>query len=83
MRRAEDHLHLVVTLARGDGRRPSVSNDYAKVGEACNAVERRYRLQVTPGRDRTAAHGPTRADGEKAHRLGHRVRISVGALARL
>lgn len=72
MRHADDHVHLVVTLARQDGRRPSVSNDYAKVGEACNAVERRYGLQVTAGRDRTAAHGLTRAEGEKAHRLGHR-----------
>ncbi len=70
VRHAEDHVHLVATLARQDGR-PAVlaRNDFFRVGEACRAVEQRYGLAVTAGRDRTAAARPTRAEHEKAERL--------------
>jgi hypothetical protein len=42
VRHAEDHVHLVATLARQDGR-PAVlaRNDFYRVGEACRAVEER------------------------------------------
>ena len=45
VRHAEDHVHLVATLARQDGR-PAVlaRNDFFRVGEACRAVEQRYGL---------------------------------------
>ena len=72
VRHAPDHIHLVVTLARQDGAPARTSNDYYRVGEACQAVERRYGLTRTPGRDRTAARRPTRAETEKAHRAGRR-----------
>lgn len=70
VRHAEDHVHLVATLARQDGH-PAVlaRNDFFRVGEACKAVEQRYGLSVTAGRDRTAASRPTRAENEKAQRL--------------
>ncbi|MDP9420893.1 MAG: relaxase/mobilization nuclease domain-containing protein, partial [Actinomycetota bacterium] len=70
VRHAEDHVHLVATLARQDGR-PAVlaRNDFYRVGEACRAVEERYGLAITAGRDRTAAVRPTRAESEKAERL--------------
>lgn len=70
VRHAEDHVHLVVTLARQDGRGVSTFRDFYRVGEACRAVEDRYGLTVTPARDRTAAKRPTRAETEKAHRTG-------------
>ena len=70
VRDAEDHVHLVVTLARQDGRAVSTFRDFYRVGEACRAVEDRYALTVTPARDRTAAKRPTRAETEKAHRAG-------------
>ena len=72
VRHAPDHIHLVVTLARQDGAPARTSNDYYRVGEACQAAERRYGLTPTPGRDRTAARRPTRAETEKAHRAGRR-----------
>jgi hypothetical protein len=71
VRHAEDHVHLVVTLARQDGRRVGLHNDFYRVGEACRAAEERYGLAVTAGRDRTAARRSARAETEKAHRLGH------------
>ena len=71
VRHAEDHVHLVVTLARQDGRRASTSNDYYRVGEACRAVEAQYGLTTTAARDRTVARRPSRGEQEKAHRAGH------------
>ena len=35
IRHADDHIHLVVTLARQDGRPVTPRNDYYRVGEAC------------------------------------------------
>ena len=68
VRHADDHIHLVVTLARQDGQAARPSNDYYRVGEACQAVEKRYDLVRTPDRNRTAAVRPTRAETEKAAR---------------
>jgi hypothetical protein len=68
VRHADDHVHLVVTLARQDGRRVSTSNDFYRVGEACRWAEQRYGLTLTAGRDRTAPKRPTRAEAEKATR---------------
>lgn len=72
VRHADDHVHLVVTLARQDGRRPSLSNDYLKVGQACRWAEDHYGLTTTAPRDRTAAPRPARAETEKARRTGRR-----------
>ncbi|HEV2377806.1 MAG TPA: hypothetical protein VGS19_37295 [Streptosporangiaceae bacterium] len=70
IRHADDHIHIVATLARQDGTRPRVSNDYYRVREACLAMERRFGLRPTAPGDRTAAHRPTRAENEKARRRG-------------
>lgn len=70
VRHGDDHIHLVVTLARQDGRRPRLSKDYHRVGEACRAAEQGYDLRVTAKRDRTAAPRATRAEQEKAQRTG-------------
>ena len=72
VRHADDHIHLVVTLARQDGQRVSLSNDFYKVGEACRVMEQRLGLTRTAGRDRTAAKRPTRGESEKAQRSGRR-----------
>ena len=58
VRHAEDHVYLVVTLARQDGARVKTWNDYYKVGEACRVVEAQYGLTLTAARDRTAAGWP-------------------------
>lgn len=69
VRHADDHVHLVATLARQDGRPATARNDFYRVGEACRTVEQRYGLAITAGRDRTAACRTTRAEAEKAKRL--------------
>jgi hypothetical protein len=68
VRHAADHIHIVAMLARQDGRRPRLWNDFYRVGEACQAAELRFGLQRTAARDRTAARRPTRAESEKARR---------------
>jgi hypothetical protein len=70
VRHAADHIHLVAVLARQDGARPRLWNDYYRIGEACRAAEHRFGLRATAPRDRTAARRPTRAESEKARRRG-------------
>ena len=70
VRQAADHVHIVATLARQDGARPRVWNDFFRVREACRAVEERFGLQATPPGDRTAARRPSRAETEQAARRG-------------
>jgi hypothetical protein len=70
IRHAPDHIHVVAMLARQDGARPQVWNDYFRVGEACRAAEHLFGLRRTAPRDRTAARRPTRAESEKTHRRG-------------
>jgi hypothetical protein len=70
VRHAPDHVHILATLARQDGGRPKVWNDFYRVREACLAVERRFGLQRTAPADRTAARRPTRAETEQARRHG-------------
>lgn len=70
VRHAGDHVHLVVMLARQDGRRPSARNDRCRVRDACRAAERRYGLRSTAPADRTAPRRPTRAETGKSARHG-------------
>ncbi|WP_157545904.1 relaxase/mobilization nuclease domain-containing protein [Microtetraspora fusca] len=68
VRHADDHVHIVATLARQDGTKPKTWNDFYRVREACQAVERRFGLRVTAPGDRTAARRPTRSETEQARR---------------
>jgi len=70
VRHADDHIHIVATLACQDGTRPKVWNDYYKVREACQEAERRCGLRSTAPADRTAARRPARAETEQAARRG-------------
>jgi hypothetical protein len=72
VRHADDHIHIVVTLARQDGAAVRLSNDFYRVGEACRDAEARLGLARTAPRDRTAARRATRAETEKATRAGRR-----------
>jgi hypothetical protein len=47
VRHADDHIHIVATLARADGVRPEVWNDGYRVRDACRAVEERFGLRST------------------------------------
>jgi hypothetical protein len=68
VRHAPDHIHLVATLARQDGHRPKLWNDFFQVRRACQEAERRFGLRATAPADRTAARRPTRAETEQAAR---------------
>ena len=70
VRHAADHIHLVATLARQDGTRPKIWNDFYRVREACQAAEARFGLRATAPADRTAARRPARAETEQAARRG-------------
>jgi hypothetical protein len=70
VRHAADHIHIVATLARQDGRRPRIWGDYCRVREACHDAEGRFGLLSTAPADRTAARRPTRAETEQAARRG-------------
>ncbi|MEU2772099.1 mobilization protein [Streptomyces sp. NPDC007162] len=68
VRHADDHIHIVATLVREDGRRP----DHHRSGQRAQAEARRieadYDLhRVTPG-DGTAPKRPTSAEHHKADR---------------
>ncbi len=59
VRHAEDHVHLVVTLAREDGRAPRTWGDYARLAEVRHEFEDTFGLRSTAGRDdNTAAARP-------------------------
>jgi hypothetical protein len=70
VRHAADHVHIVATLARQDGDKPSTRNDFYRVREACQDAERRLGLRSTAPADRTAARRDTRAETEQAARRG-------------
>jgi hypothetical protein len=70
VRHAPDHIHIVATLARQDGTKPRIWNDFYRVREACQAVEHRCGLRATAPGDRTAGRRPARAENEHARRRG-------------
>ncbi|MET7489729.1 mobilization protein [Streptomyces sp. NPDC005538] len=76
VRHAEDHIHIVATKVRGDLRPPRNWNDYRRAMNELRAVEEDFGLtRVTHGPEAaagtSAAKRPTRAEEEKAKRLGH------------
>ncbi|WP_225848233.1 relaxase/mobilization nuclease domain-containing protein [Streptomyces sp. HPF1205] len=70
VRHAEDHIHIVATIVRGDLRRPRMNYDFKKAQAECRTIERELGLrQLKPG-DGTAAKKPTSAERFKAERAG-------------
>jgi hypothetical protein len=65
-----NHIHIVAVLARQDGRRAALHNDYYRIGEALRAMEAEYGLVAVARSDRTAARRPGRPEAEKAGRKG-------------
>jgi hypothetical protein len=63
-----DHVHIVATLARQDGRAPNVYRDFVRARKACQAIEKRFGLRATAAADATAVPRPTRAEHEQAQR---------------
>ncbi|MFH9739278.1 mobilization protein [Streptomyces roseolus] len=70
VRHADDHIHIIATLVREDGRRPRLHNEARRAQAEARLVEADYGLRrITPG-DGTAAKRPTSAERHKAERRG-------------
>ncbi|MEU3457209.1 relaxase [Micromonospora sp. NPDC006766] len=91
MRHADDHVHIVATLVREDGRTDWLRNDYPRCVKATYNVARRYNLhRRVPPADRTAHRRPHPVEVSKARRTGRartprdelrrRVRTAVAAV---
>jgi hypothetical protein len=65
-----DHVHLVVNLVRGDGRVADTYRDWPRWRAWCLDVETRLGLTPTSPANKTAPVRPTRAETEKAVRMG-------------
>ncbi|MBQ0897317.1 hypothetical protein KBX37_30350 [Micromonospora sp. U56] len=71
MRNADDHVHIVATLVREDGRTNWLRNDYPLCVKATYNVARRYNLhRRVPPADRTAHRRPHPVEVSKARRTG-------------
>ncbi|MEU7802660.1 relaxase [Micromonospora arborensis] len=90
VRHNDDHVHIVATLVREDGRTNWARNDYPKCVKATYNVARRYGLRRhVPPADRTAHRRPHPVEVSKARRQGRagtprdelrrRVRAAVAA----
>ncbi|MCR8945185.1 mobilization protein [Streptomyces sp. OUCMDZ-4982] len=70
VRHADDHIHLLATLARQDGRHPRLRGDIPKMHTAARAFEARWDLEPMSPLDRTARRAPATGEAEKAARRG-------------
>ena len=74
VRHADNHVHVVATLARQDGRRVWPRNDFYRAREASLAVEARYGLTATSPADRTGDRQVSRGEQRRhARQLTQRV----------
>ncbi|MFD3582883.1 relaxase/mobilization nuclease domain-containing protein [Streptomyces sp. NPDC058683] len=70
VRHADDHIHIIATLVREDGRRPDHHRSGRRAQDEARRIEASYDLhRVTPG-DGTAPKRPTSAEQHKADRQG-------------
>ncbi|MGV9318224.1 relaxase/mobilization nuclease domain-containing protein [Streptomyces sp. NPDC003660] len=70
VRHAEDHIHIVATLVRGDLRNPRLNYDFNKAQAECRRIEKEMGLRRLNAGDGTAAKNPTSAERFKAERTG-------------
>ncbi|MGW1374712.1 mobilization protein [Streptomyces sp. NPDC002446] len=70
VRHADDHIHIVATLKREDGRSPRRHQDGLRAQAECRKIEVEFGLQILNGGDGTAAQRPTSAERSKAERAG-------------
>ncbi|MEJ8642103.1 recombinase family protein [Streptomyces sp. MS1.HAVA.3] len=70
VRHADDHIHLLATLARQDGRHPQLRGDILAMHAAARQFEARWGLTPMSPLDRTARRRPVTGEAEKAARRG-------------
>ncbi|MFE4855877.1 relaxase/mobilization nuclease domain-containing protein [Streptomyces sp. NPDC056670] len=73
VRHAEDHIHILATTVRADGRRPRTNRDGWRAQKECRKVEAEFGLRRLKSGDLTAPKTPTGAERAKAERQGQEV----------
>ncbi|MER5349048.1 relaxase/mobilization nuclease domain-containing protein [Kitasatospora sp. NPDC002551] len=71
VRHADDHIHIMATTVREDGRRPRNKRDGQRAQAECRKIEKELGLRQLNSGDHTAAPMPTSAEQAKAQRTGH------------
>ncbi|GGY33339.1 mobilization protein [Streptomyces omiyaensis] len=73
VRHADDHIHLMATTVRADGRRPRTHRDGRRAQAECRKIEAEFGLRRLKSGDLTAPRTPTGAERAKAERQGQTV----------
>ncbi|MEU6967467.1 mobilization protein [Kitasatospora aureofaciens] len=69
VRHADDHIHILATTVREDGRRPKLHNSGKHAQAEARKIEKELGLYQVPVGDRTGERRPTQAEMHKADRL--------------
>ncbi|MEH0398449.1 mobilization protein [Streptomyces sp. NPDC049952] len=70
VRHADDHIHIMATTVRADGRRPRTHRDGQRAQAECRKIEAEFGLRRLKSGDLTAPRTPTGAERAKAQRQG-------------
>ncbi|MER5822145.1 relaxase/mobilization nuclease domain-containing protein [Streptomyces mirabilis] len=70
VRHADDHIHIIATVVREDGRQARIRRDGARSQAEARKIEVDYGLRRLNAGDGTAAKRPTSAERHKAERQG-------------
>ncbi|MBT3153109.1 mobilization protein [Streptomyces sp. CHD11] len=70
VRHADDHIHILATTVREDGRRPKLHDSGVRVGDVCREIEKDYGLRQLKKGDRTAGRRPSQGEMHKSERMG-------------
>ncbi|MEV7102661.1 relaxase/mobilization nuclease domain-containing protein [Streptomyces atroolivaceus] len=73
VRHADDHIHIMATTVRADGRRPRTHQDGRRAQAECRRIETEFGLRRLKSGDLTAPRTPTGAERAKAERHGQTV----------
>ncbi|MFF2013713.1 relaxase/mobilization nuclease domain-containing protein [Streptomyces sp. NPDC058195] len=73
VRHADDHIHILATTVRADGRRPRTHRDGQRAQRECRKIETEFGLRQLKSGDLTAPKTPTGAERAKAERQGQEV----------
>lgn len=73
VRHADDHIHIMATTVRADGRRPRTHHDGQRAQAECRKIEAELGLRRLKSGDLTAPRTPTGAERAKAERQGQTV----------
>ncbi|MEW1551956.1 relaxase/mobilization nuclease domain-containing protein [Streptomyces tsukubensis] len=70
VRHADDHIHLVATKVREDGRQPNLRGDIFRMQAAARGFEEKFGLRRLKNGDKTASRWRKSGELEKAERRG-------------